>query len=286
MKKIISALLAISLLLSYSVTAFADVAGQSEKKRGILSQDDIILLDADKNLVLQVKDDPNGNTQLLLKKDGDLLGSAYIDREKTTITETLYSEKVQVYQNEFVYRENLNSPSKAAASFVSVGRIRYNAYLQGSLVNSPSISVSRAVESGHQPEYYFGGQYATIASLVAALIGAFSIPAAVAATLAATIYSIAGYATSATSIILPIIPVAADWKKVDWKGVNTNSPTQSAVVSGVKYVFTLGNNPNQTQYSGTYYAESSYTSHSTALAYDLFWRIFPNYDSCTVSSWS
>ena len=297
--KVVSIILAISLCVS-SVPVFAhdmQISGTDICRKMLdetVTKQTIVALEADGTHYMLFVDTADNNTHIFLYNDLEIISHTTVNRISQSVTEVVFNKNTPNVVNEIHYTRDDDVAMVSAAAIPSadmsdpeyIGTVRYQPYIQGYPVGYNDIDFSLSTGNTYIPAYNFAGNYANIAGLVGVIIAVFSLPEVIALVLAKNMLAYAGLALGVTSFTLGTLPVRADCYICEWTLRNPLNTSMTEVLDGYKYVFTIGNSDDLTQYDGFYYTENNFRARNTQMANGAFSALYPSYDQWDIISWS
>lgn len=266
-KRIISLLLTIAITLSFSSVSFA-IAQKDEKENNCV----ITPISSNDGHLWTIRGEylSNGNFNLYLTKDGQIIANSFVDQEKHTITTTdKLSQEAEVAS--FTPAQQLRQA--ASSSFFKVGWIDYS-HTGGTDIRRAEIAYASTFTNVH---YDIHGQFKNILSVTSLLVAVLFLPQSVASTVAARIATYLGIGLGAVNFVIPSCLVDAQQHEMTWRAMFTTPTGPYSEVTGYKYVVTQPGYTG-TYYSGPYYAASAFTNKNTVLAKALYDNAFWTYD--------
>lgn len=286
MRKLCSFLLVLSLLLSLPVTAFATYCE-------IADESNIIELSDGSYLVSE--DLPNGDAKFSIISNGDIIAESYLSRSTASITsaDTRLSDETQVQtvmvsvpQPNITKNSSTNSSGLIPSGFTMRGTITYN-FFGGTyyVVGTRSLNVYYDYNFYYGSRYNVNGVYQNIAGFASFLAGALTLPAAIAASVAADILASLGIATGLTALIIPDHYVRCNETEITWLSQIADIPDMYATFTGSQFVITEEGYSSEIYHSGNYWPLSSYANHDSDFAVKLYWEVLGQ-DILEIVSWS
>lgn len=281
MKKIIALCAAISLLFSASVSAFAtDHTGKPNEN----THESVIYSASGNQYVFRSIDLDNGDVQIFLIYDGEIVENTYVDRLSRRIT-TEIGDKIYVMNvAESIEAEEIETPATSLASYSSVGTIRYR-YGSGDLCG---LKLSMRTETDPNSSYDVCGTYRGISQFAGVLVTLFNWPGAVAVEVAEWVLYVLGINALLSSFDIPSFVIKASATTNYWKIVDIDNPSNHyKELYGTKYISTNTKYGSKTYYGGTcdYFTKSDFTQRNTLMATQFYDEMFAFYP-WEVYSWT
>lgn len=251
------------------------------------------VLDEEKNIIIKAWEYGNGDTKMILEKEGYAISATHIDKNRGQVSGVTYDgNKIESYSRSMPVSETQSvTPRYSTYGPYYEGKIGYTVYSQGYPMGTNSLKMYRYVGSGTEPTYRFLQQYKDFLDMVSWLIGIYNIATATGIALAQEVFDMLDQSPDALDVIVYYMVVSATYTQVDWRAENEYNSSMSARISGVRYTFNLNDvhhslNRTCVEQEGFYYPQSAFTDRNVALARTCFELVFPYVDTYDVVSWT
>lgn len=243
-RQLFALILAFVMIVAASSVAFAK--GKTEQ------EDNILWLN--KNTYLLSEDLPDGSCKFTTVQDGVIIDVV------TTSPQTIQDEPTR-------------------ASYTDLGSIKYT-YKNSTGTHTCAAEVYLKTTKVNGTQYNINGKYKNMAAVASLLAGVFSLPSAVATSIAKGILDALSIALGATSILIPDCFVTVNKQTNNWKFVNKNNTSHLNTISATKYTVT-----QKGKYSGKvyydhkslYHEKSEFTNKTKSFASVVYSWLFSNY---------
>lgn len=294
LKRLTSCALIFTVFLATQSVTFASIGNKvslSANSNVINSVEATISDNANGKVVLRGEDYSNGDACFYMIKNGEILSSSYVDRDKMINIHTDYIKNVvteESYANvQVMTTSNAESALPlATTSYVSAGKVGYLLYrvTQGETFKyGPSYLKIQYSKDSFNTRYDIKGKYKDQTALAARLASLFLLTSNIAIPLTLEILDQLGVLESAINFIIGTKYVKATQTVMTWRA---EGGTSSQKIEGSKYVFTMDGSSIHTDYEGDYYASNSIANKNKTLAIKLAKKYFPGYSKYEVYSWS
>lgn len=292
MKKLISIILSISMILTMSVPAFA--ASQDTKIQvslvdgplfaadyvGVQVVGEIIEEVPNSNVSYVYHDLSNGDSISYMIQDNEVVYKAYVNAQEHVLTEYTYSDsKIMSTTTEVVRVAKPEVAATAAVTFIDAGQIKFRTPIQhlGTILTKylncsyrsefdPTSAYNVAREAANKAAY---------ASFLATLIG---IPVGIASTLAGVIMGLFGLGAGVVGFIIPEHILYATKTTMYWKLEDSVTPlTDRFTFSASKYVITDEEQLDEVYQDIHYYEYTDFVAENEQMAAYCKQLIYPNY---------
>lgn len=251
------------------------------------------VLDEEKNIVIKAWEYGNGDTKMILKKEGCTISAVHIDRSENLVSGVTYEDgEVVSYSRDIPVKETQTvTPRYSVSGPYYEGKIGYRVYSQGYPTGTNSLEIYTYTGSGSEPTYRFLQQYKDLLDMVSWLLGIYTIATSTGVALAEAVFDMLDQSPDAVDVVVHYLVVSATYTQVDWLAVNEYNSSMSARISGVRYSFNLndvhqGLNRNCVQSEGYYYPRTAFSDRNTAMARTCYSMVFPYVDTFDVVSWT
>lgn len=275
----------LSLLVSVMPAAFA-----ANIETSVETNEVVIGIVDGVTLSMKSKELENGNAYTYLFENGKMTRMSYIDRTECVITETDYSGSVAISKTMKVEvsRKTPQISLFALQGSTYAGRIGYDSYFQGYVVNTNFLDVSYSTRED-DAEYDFMGKYKDTYELITQAMAIFNITLHISTKFVEKLLIGLGFLGSAADMINIPNPTVVEAKmlQVTWDAVNPYNTAMATRIIGERYTFVYPwGGAAHVETENSYYPTTSFSSQNVTFAKDLYWRVFPYNDSCEVVSWT
>ena len=243
----------------------------------------------DDGCVLVCEDMPDGNARFLLKKNGDILSSAIVNRQLSTLQYSDFrsgkanttTESVLEQQRQVVASKK---PIVQAKGYTYAGRITYKYYVEGIWKNCSALAYyDRVINPRVSFDVY--GQYRDVAKYAGYIAAVLGLPGAIAGKVAAKVVAILGFSAAATDFIVPKGSVVdAVNTNVRWKVEDSTNAKNYDTFSGDKYEYSFKGKSYVAE-RGDFYPITTISKKTRAFAVLTYDCLFV-YNVWEVSKWT
>lgn len=282
-RKIVSCFVTIILIMNTNIMAYAmdnnePVEGSTSKV--VLSDNNLSVAGNEQNYV-KGYDADNGDSIFEQYVDGKLVRK-YISckrQEKIDIIDINEEETETIH---FSLDEGIDKSMARASSSRRLGKIRYK-YVSGVDAGICGAYVDYVKNTGLK-QYDINGKYKDAASLAATLATIFGLPASCAVSLAGTVLSAFGIASTVATIVIPSCYLQSSYEEITYKLTDINNSSHQNSFFGTKYtIVESGKHINEIYTDGTYYPTSSWGA--TDFGSTVYNYLF-NYSAWSIYAWN
>lgn len=247
----------------------------------IVFSDNNLSISGEKQNYVKGYDGDDGESIFEQYEDGQLIRKyiSYSQQDNMVIIDIREKKTETVH---FVLDEKISRSVPRASSSNRLGRIRYK-YVSGADAGVCGAYVDYVKNTGLK-QYDINGTYRDAASLAGTLATIFSLPAACAVSLAGTVLSAFGIASTVTTILIPSCYLQSSYEEITYKLTDINNSSHQNSFFGTKYtIVESGKHINEVYTDGTYYPTSSWgaTDFGTTVYNYLF-----NYSAWSIYAWN
>lgn len=285
LKRLSGVLLSVSMLLNITTTAFASNDTSFSKPEGLerLSDGAVILRDQSSNMYVKAYDLPSGNSVFEQYEDNSLKSKYVVEREQGSIQATYYDLGSS-------RSETINAPKAQSSPILSprgttsgrLGRIRFE-YTSGDGSGICGAYVDYVKNTG-SIKYDINGTYRDIAGLASFLASILALPAAPAMGVAKSVFAAFGFASGATSVLIPSCNLSSNYEEIEYTLTDMNFSAHKNSFYGTKYTITeSGKHINDVYIEGDYYPTTSWNNHNFGTT--IYTYMF-NYSNWRIYAWN
>lgn len=288
MKKLLSVILCLSLLVALCIPAMA-----ADSRTNAEASSRITLSN---NTTLVSEDLPNGDARFtILGEDGCVLSESYLQRSEglihyeSKLTDSFETRRIPTQTNGMHLQRSVSrgaANSYIPSDFTYRGSITYNFYgWTDHVIGTRILNVYYDCNYHTGSRYNVNGVYQDITTFASFLASILALPSAIASSFAKTIMGRFAFATGAISFAIPDHYVRAYETEITWLAQISDYPDVYATFTGSKFDLTEEGYAGQTHYSGDFCPLSYYKDHNTDFAVKLYTAAVGQ-DVIEIVSWS
>ncbi len=270
MKKIVSLILSLAMILSISPTALAAHPQLTEEEMGFICEDL-----------------PNGDAVFYYELGTRRLYEVYVSRATNEVICTDYTSDEDASVLSYVLPAEPLLPQNAALSYTYAGSVFYDYYSTQSdePQGSRTLKYSYNKDTDIHDSYNINGTWQNAAALAGILCGVFALPSAIGGELVAKIASYLGLGIGIGSLlVIPDLIVDCSSITVTWKLQDKNVPAFVEYMAGTQYDFAY-DGESHTEYDGFYYPVISFRNRDYDFAYTAYSYVYGP-GRCSVTGWN
>ncbi len=296
MKRILSLILVVSLMVSSVINVSAASITSKEEKNEIVKMKDgsVKLVDPNDSETYVIGNDLKNGDVEFTQYQGNEIVSRYIVKSEERVIEATYYQKASdiknsseltrepVIRTETIKMPDLMTETKSLLGTTGgyIGTIKYN-YSNGTNAGICGAKVNYIKNTG-SIKYNINGTYQDLAGLASFIVGVLALPVAPALAVSKATLTWLGIGFGAASILIPDINLQSDYDETEYFLENIDDSDHTNSFYGTKYIITDdGNHIDEVKVEGTYYAYSPWEDivfGMTVYSF-MFWYQYYNINS-------
>lgn len=253
--------------------------------------------------ILRAEDLSNGDARFSMVENGQIISCSYVNRSEESIIYTQYENGTEVFSETKAFQHMITDPSTQShmegsaslhaavpvdpigggSSYVTVGKVGYNHYVQGMVMCTNYITWAYHTHISPVSTCDLNGYYRDLVDFAASVLGGLGLlTTSGALQVANTILGILGITGSVGAFFIPPNRVESVETRVIWRATVGRSVQY---YDGSRHVVTHANGQTQTVTEGDYYPITAIANHNYSLALAPYMYFFPGSDNREVISW-